>query len=126
VLTKETDGLTKAACFGPSPDAELIRLCDRLVAISDEERSLYATIKDERTRNTALQPLTDEWFAIRTRLYEMDRPMTSEGARAAAMAARANADSDPSFKVMASDLGDWLALAACAYLTDTAAPIPEP
>jgi hypothetical protein len=110
----------------PSPDAELIRLCDRLVAISDEERRLYATIEDEHTRNTALQPLTDEWTAIRTKLYEMDRPATSEGERSVALAAQANADSDPDHKVMASDLADWLALATCAYLTGTAAPIPEP
>jgi hypothetical protein len=120
VVTRQTDERLTKAREG-DPDAKLIALCVRLVAISDQERTLYATIKDESARNKPLRPLTDEWCAIRDELYKMDRPATSEGAHAVALAAQANADHDRD-KPLANDLGEWLALAACAYLTGTAAP----
>jgi hypothetical protein len=108
----------------PWPDAELIRLCERLVEISNAERSLGRAIKDDDERETAAQPLHDEWLTIRARLYEIGRPVTLEGAIAMARAANASADHDTEYAVTASDLGDWLALGACAYLADTAAPEP--
>jgi zona occludens toxin (predicted ATPase) len=59
-------------------DAELIRLCDRLVAIQAEEARIFATIEDEDAQDKALEPTTQEYRAIQARLYDLGNPTTPE------------------------------------------------
>jgi hypothetical protein len=115
------DGLTAATA--DSPDAELIRLCDRLVEIHNAWVKLGETIRDDKDREAAGAPLHQEWLDIRARFFDMKRPVTREGAAAMARAASVNGDRDRLDRTMATDFGEWLALAACAYLADAPTPI---
>jgi len=50
---------------GPGTDAELVRLCDRLVAIEIEEEDLQDRIADDDERDVLREPLTAEYEARR-------------------------------------------------------------
>jgi hypothetical protein len=99
------------------PDAELIRLCDRLVAIEAAETAIFTTMDkdDDDARDDALDPFRKEWRAIEARLYEIGGPRTPQGMVAMARAAVAIGDIEPDGSVDAAYLGDWLAInvAAC-------------
>lgn len=77
-----------------SPDAELIRLCDRLVAIRAEERAITdadAWVPDRGPYKARFDALLAEWFAIDARLYDVDEPVTRARVLAVARAAVAQA-----------------------------------
>ena len=61
---------------GLSPDAELIRLCDRLVEIHNAWVKLGETIRDDKGREAAGAPLHQEWLDIRAQFFDMKRPIT--------------------------------------------------
>ena len=112
----------RLAPVAESPDAELISLCDRLVAISAAEVAMCEAIEDDRERDKAEKPLSAEWHKIHTRLLEIGRPKTQAGAAAAARAAPLNLNVNEDGSPMSGELGMWLCLAVCAYLTDDPAP----
>jgi len=91
-------------------DAELIRLCDRLVAIEAERAAIFETVaEDEQDR--ALDAATGEYDQIEARLAELGNPTTLAGMRAMARAAVATAPKNTAGEVTAgvAGLSEWLA-----------------
>ena len=114
-------GATAAAALASlpamaSPDAELIRLCDRLSAISARENVLCSTVEDDDLRDELLKPSMEEWHRIAERLWEMGVPLTREGAAAVARAGIANTDHDLAGVPVGRDLGHHLLLSAAVFL----------
>jgi hypothetical protein len=100
------------------PDAELIRLCDRLVAIQAAETAIYAKMdgSDDDALDAALDPFTAEWRAIEARLYEVGGPITPQGMVAMARASLAYASKEPDGSFDTTYLGDWLAINVAAFV----------
>lgn len=130
-LARDVIGVTTSQAAGEALEAaafrdrELIGLCERLVEIDTTEATLLATIEDEDACNAALEPTSQEFEKIRERLFHMDRPVTLKGAKAVALAANRWVDRTPGGPggvPLAGDVGEWLSLAACAYLADSATP----
>jgi hypothetical protein len=87
-----------------NPDAALIALCDRIVALNDAELALYEvrhSIEDEKRTEAALDALLDERTVIVERIQEMPDAATVDGLRAMARASLALApkrlDGSPHF-----------------------------
>lgn len=106
-------GAAQAAVASPQgadDDAELIQLCDRLVAIYAEEAVIFATMP-EMEQDAALEATTRESEAIENRLYELGNPNTPAGmqsmARASVACAPKNLDGE--ITCGASGLAEWLA-----------------
>ncbi len=99
-----------------NPDAELVRLCDRLVAIDAERADIFRTIEDDAEKEIALQPTDVESRKIAERLYDMPDPVTSAGARAVARAAFAEAEKSLDGGLVCNDISDWLALTVVEYV----------
>jgi hypothetical protein len=103
-------------------DAEMIRLCNRLVEISAAENKMTMEIEDDAERDIQGKSLADEWRAIQERLLELGKPTTLAGARTMARAAppwvNLNEDGSP----MSGELGMHLLLGAAAFLSDDSAP----
>jgi hypothetical protein len=119
-----TRGPPPALADADSPDAELIRLCDRLVAIDAAESTIYATVdgSDDDALDAALDPFTAEWRAIEARLYELGGPRTPQGTVAMARAAVAYTTTEPDGSFATTiHLADWLAInvAACVARSRT-------
>jgi hypothetical protein len=75
-------GLTVPALDATSsPDAELIRLCDRLVNLRTYEQ---ATLDLDDYDEADLLESDREWDQLRNRVGEIDRPLTLAGASAMA------------------------------------------
>lgn len=95
-------------------EAELIRLCNRLVAIKAEELKLYTemppvTPEAEKRLKEHLKPGSDAWWNIEARIYELDvTPKTPAGISAVARAALVEAPRHSDGSVIADDLSNWL------------------
>jgi hypothetical protein len=76
-------GLASAA----EPDAELIALCDRLVANEQAQPGLHGTDGNEAAIDRALELLYSEWDDLLAQIQRIDGPTTFVGARAMARAA---------------------------------------
>jgi hypothetical protein len=101
----------------PSPDAELIRLCDRLVINRALEAAVYeAYPDDDDEREPVLAPIDNEWWELAAALEELDGPRTPEGARAMALAALAEAPRDCDGDIENGDLHERLAIGCARYL----------
>ncbi len=96
-------------------EAELIRLCNRLVAIGANEQKLYrtvphATLEGEAQLQERLKPGDEEWRRIEERLYELDiTPKTPAGISAMARAALAEAERTWDGEIVTLDLCGYLA-----------------
>jgi hypothetical protein len=103
-------GAPVAAPGGAGDDAEMVRLCDRLVAIEAEEAAIFATVPEDE-QDTVLLPFTEEFRQIENRLYDLGDPTTPEGLRAAARAALAHAPRDMGGNIDTTHGGiaEWLA-----------------
>ncbi len=77
-----TDGAAEIVPDGP--DAEMIRLCKRLLAVQIVYVQAHKVIDDDDDRTDILEPLEDCWAEIDERLRKLGGPTTLEGARAAA------------------------------------------
>jgi hypothetical protein len=81
-----------AAPAAASDDAELIRLCDRLVAWEARNDEIYLTVADDDEAERQSGLLTPEYNDIRDRLYAIAKaPVSDAGRRAFARAAIASA-----------------------------------
>jgi hypothetical protein len=109
--------ISKPASSTPCPDAELIRLCERLIINRAREAAAYAANPyDDDERALVTDPLNDEWFEIAAALKELEAPRTPEGARAMALAALAEAPRDRGGDIAHGDLYCWLAIGCAEYL----------
>jgi hypothetical protein len=106
-----------ALAAGTGPDAELIRLCDRLVEIDAEERAILASTDEDD--GGPLKPRYDalnvEWHAIDARLCDVADPVTKAGALAVARAAVAQAPRQTDGSFSTPELAEWLAFTAAAW-----------
>jgi hypothetical protein len=114
--------LPAAARSAPNPDAELIRLCDRLVVNRALEQAEYQA-NPHKNDEGAPDPLNDEWFKISEQICQLDGPRTREGACAAARATLANAPLDQQQALECGDLGSWLSITCAKYLAGSVDPI---
>ena len=102
----------------PGTDAELIRLCDRIVAL---EADYAATCSGKRTRAEEkaavprLEAISEEITANMTLIYDL-RPKTLAGLQAMASAAHAGAQQDRDGEMLVDCEADWLASAVIAHL----------
>src|SRR5580693_4157072 len=108
-------GAPGAAMPADGADAELIRLCDRMVALVAEEKALVDA--DERAhREGPNKPRYDALWAergvIRDQIYDMDYPTTAAGAAAMTRAAMTEIDRDFEGNPAPCGLFEWLALGA--------------
>jgi hypothetical protein len=106
----------------PSPDAELIEVCDRLVAIRQAELAVYAvrkTVEAERRTEPALDVLSAETEALMRRIDDIPDTQTLAGLQALSRAARAmaplRADGTPYFE---GGDAEWLALEVTRALAE--------
>jgi hypothetical protein len=101
----------------PGPDAELIRLCDRLVEIDAEERAILASTDEDD--GGPLKPRFDalnvEWRAIDERMCDVADPVTRAGALAVARVAVAQAPKQTDGSFSATELAEWLAFTAAKW-----------
>ncbi|HET6236884.1 MAG TPA: hypothetical protein VFE41_18265 [Acetobacteraceae bacterium] len=97
----------------PGSDAELIRLCDRLVAIQAEETAMFEvdlyTDDDGSRFKPVMDALTEERRTVETRLYDVGGPTTKAGLLAAARAAASEAPKDADGAISCVALAEWLA-----------------
>lgn len=110
-----------------NPDAELIALCDRMVALHSRNLALYAGpgSPDDPDNDPVVGPLLDaicdELRPIRARLADM-APATLAGARAMARAALADVPRTSDYALLTGDdpllyaVTEWLAGDYAAYL----------
>lgn len=101
------------------PDAELIRLCDRLTELTAAERSIIMaqhTIEDELRTEPALDAVCDEQKAIFDRITELPDPVTLAGAAAMARTALADAPLELDGSISPMDNAEWLAFGAVTFL----------
>lgn len=101
----------------PGADAELIRLCDRLVMVRRLENAAYdENPEDEETQDILTEPLNAEWHQIADRLAKLDGPRAPEAARAMALAAMAEIPFDRDGTIDGADLHIVLALGCVKYI----------
>jgi hypothetical protein len=96
-----------------NPDAELIRLCDRMIAVRAEQEALAIAdpwAPDDGPLSEQYHELHDEWIALADRLQVAEPPTTLEGIRAAARMAWNGAGQDRQGRVMSSTPWDWIRL----------------
>lgn len=93
-------------------DAELIGLCERLVAWEARYDEIYTTIEDEDEAARAADAIDDDFREIRDRFYQLGAPVTPEGQRSYARACLATASRDGVGGIILDDggsLGSYLA-----------------
>jgi hypothetical protein len=110
-IAGEPDAANSAAHGAAGPDAELITLCNRLVAIEAEEAVIFKTVAEEDDQDRALEPTTQEYRQIEDKLTELGNPTTHAGMRAMARASVAWAPRDLDGEITAgvAGLAEWLA-----------------
>lgn len=101
-----------ASPAGAGDDAELIALCNRLVAWEARHDEIYLTIEDDDEAQRMADQIPDDYREIRDCLYKLDAPVTPEGRRAYARACLATAQRDAFGGIILDDggnLGSFLA-----------------
>ena len=103
-----------------SPDAAIIALCKRLVAIEDKTNALCAqrlTIADEHRTEPDLIAIWDCRDAVVAELEHLGPPRTLAGIQAVARASLAtHSDKDSDGDVVPICDGHWMALTVCECL----------
>jgi hypothetical protein len=110
------------ALAATSPDAELIALCNRLVAIRQAELALTEqlpteSLVDEDEIEDALEQLDAEHRPLATLIYKHKRPTTIEGARAMARAALPHISKCADGSMVLTDIGEWLSVRVAEFLS---------
>lgn len=104
-------------------DAEMIALCNRVVAIRRETDALYEIRHDKESEDRtqpAMDALYDERDAVLDRINELPAPSSLAGARAVAAAARSLLLRDVNGEDEYSNDSEWLAFHALEFLTGSA------
>ena len=107
-----------AQASAPAADAELIRLCDRIVALEAAYDATCAgarTHAEERAAAPQLEAISEEITANMELIYDL-RPQTLAGLQAMARAAHAGADKNREGGMLVDDEADWLAAAVIEHL----------
>ena len=93
-----------ALASGTNPDAELIALADRIIALNQEERAIYRgwqSAEDETRTEPMIAAIFDELGKIMDRIAELPPAATVDGmkalARASLVVAAKDSDEDPYF-----------------------------
>lgn len=114
----------RAAPAVAGDDAELIALCEQIVAIRAEDEALCTAdpgAPDGGPNHARLQELWAEYETVEAQIFEMSDPTTAHGARAAARAALACAPRDAEGEITAGeDLDTWLAFGCVEWLAGRA------
>jgi hypothetical protein len=116
--------LASVATTEPSPDAELNRLSDRIVAIQAEQNALFAvrhTVEDEERTDPEMNALYAERTRIFDLLFDLLDPTTLAGARAMARASIAIAPRERDGTISWSGGSGWLAWSAADFLAGSVA-----
>jgi hypothetical protein len=106
---------------GPSPDKELIAVCDELIEVQQKIQALGRrcnTIADEEKAEPAMTALCEQQWDLEDRLsYDIAPPSTPEGARAMARVALARWHQvDQSGNRYADGFEKWLSLSLVEFL----------
>jgi hypothetical protein len=97
-------------------DAELIRLCARLVHLRAHEAAVIELMGDDYDDET-LEQNDREWFAIVDRVREIDRPLTLAGATAMARCVVAHSYVRPEGGFYGADvITDWMPIRVSEFL----------
>ena len=107
-----------------NPDAELIRLCDRLVANRAEEKAICDADEwapDRGPYKARYDALGEEMDRVTDQLYATADPVTAAGVRAAARAALCVAPKDSDGDITCDGLAEWLAFAVVQHVGGEAA-----
>jgi hypothetical protein len=113
-----------AATATATDDAELIRLCDRLVALKAHFETIYTTIKGDDEANRAIAPMEPEYAEIKAALWACSAPITDAGRRAVARAAIATAPKTSQGEIMLDTRGglsSCLAFSLCRSFAEAEA-----
>jgi len=106
----------------PEGDAELIKICNRLVASEEEMLAIHATrhsMEDERRTEPDLDVLRAEQETLMEAMGDLDYPSTLAGARAMARASIALAELDQDGEpVVPADDSEWLAFVLAQALAE--------
>lgn len=114
-------GLTTPALAtaAPSTDAELIALCDRLVAIADEISALAATlntIEDEHRTQSQLDAMLADRNRVFDQIYNQPEVTTVAGALGMARAAVAVAPRNIDGEIIWTGNGEYLAWSFAEFI----------
>ncbi len=115
----------KAAMATPEQDAEIIRVCDELLANKAEFDALFSrrvSIQDEERTNPELEALSAREAEIQDRLSDLPPPSTLAGAQAMARVAVSrwwmlNGEDE----LYAEDFDSWGNLSILQFLAETGA-----
>jgi len=102
-----------------SPDAELIKLCNDLVAANAEIEALCATrktIADEHRTEQQLELLSQKHSTIEAAIEEQGSPETAEGVRAMACVAMTRFPGIFEGEPIAHDFDEWVTLCVVEFV----------
>jgi hypothetical protein len=115
----------QAAPAAAGEDAELIRLCDRLIVLEKQHDAIYLAFSDDDEADRQAGPLIPELLEIRDRLYAIGAAPISEAGRLAfARAAIASAERTHDGRIMLDDggsIGSYLAFGLCHSVAEDGA-----
>jgi hypothetical protein len=114
--------VTSLALTASSADAELIRLCDRVLSLLAEMDALCAvrqTLADEARTEPMLERLYQENEVALDRLDDLGGPITLAGARAMAEASLAMAPRDNAGDLLFQGDAEWLAFRVAEFLVES-------
>jgi hypothetical protein len=96
-------------------DAELIALCDRIVANRGEQEAVAEADASAPDNSPQYHALNLEWSDLVDRLQGAARPTTADGIRAAARVVWDSAGRDANGRVISDSPCDWIRLQAIAW-----------
>jgi hypothetical protein len=103
----------------PDADAELIRLCDRLVQLRTHEIAVLKRMDDDDDDYDPLEATDAEWDALVPRVREIDWPLTLDGAKAMARFVVRCSDRQPDGDITMIDLAQEMSIRVSEFLAGT-------
>lgn len=104
-------------------DAELIRACDKMIALQREFSALFDqrhTVEDEKRTEPELLNLYAREDALEKRFYALPAPTTIEGVRALARMALRSWELDFIGEPVVADFDEWSKITVLDYLAGDA------
>jgi hypothetical protein len=110
-------GYIAAAEAPDSPDADLIRQCDRLHACQMAIDAAYEVIpQDDKKRAIIIDPIHEKWVKAKDEIMELEGPTTPEGARAVAFVLLDQYPDGLEEAIKDDNLQTWLAICCAEYI----------